>query len=130
MTFQVDVWEGRWDFFGLTIPYYMAPFVSCLIIQLLVPNASFIGHLSGIFAGMLISFSLFEWFTGGIFWFTFILISSFLAYNGQKNIWKIFSVATANLSSSGGLEGERESGGNAQNPARIVGGVIVRTENV
>jgi rhomboid domain-containing protein 1 len=39
--------------FGLRLPALFAPFVSLIMVSLLVPNASFSGHLGGIVAGFL-----------------------------------------------------------------------------
>jgi membrane associated rhomboid family serine protease len=39
--------------FGLRLPALFAPFLSLIMVSLLVPNASFSGHLGGIFAGFL-----------------------------------------------------------------------------
>ncbi|RYE83816.1 MAG: rhomboid family intramembrane serine protease, partial [Methanosarcinales archaeon] len=56
-------------FMGLIpMPAWVSPFASLFLIQLLVPNASFVGHLSGIIAGFLIAFNAFAWLTGYWFW--------------------------------------------------------------
>lgn len=39
--------------FGLRLPALLAPFLSLIIVSLLVPNASFSGHLGGICAGFI-----------------------------------------------------------------------------
>ena len=41
------------DFGFFTVPKRMAPWAELIIIQLLVPQASFIGHLSGIISGFI-----------------------------------------------------------------------------
>lgn len=76
---------------GLNIPITFAPFISLVITQMLVPQASFLGHLSGIFAGYLIGFGLFDWFNG--YWFftslayaiAIVLLS--LKANGNLSSW-------------------------------------------
>ena len=47
--------------FGLAgVPLYLAPFASLIVTSLLIPKASFLGHLSGILAGYLLSFRLLD----------------------------------------------------------------------
>jgi len=54
--------------FGLfSLPLSLAPFGSLLLTQLLVPRASFSGHLSGILVGYLYSWGLFSWVDGPVF---------------------------------------------------------------
>lgn len=56
-------------FMGLIpMPAWVSPFASLLLVQLLVPNASFVGHVSGIVAGFLIAFNAFAWLSGYWFW--------------------------------------------------------------
>jgi membrane associated rhomboid family serine protease len=64
-------------FGGFSIPYILAPFGSLLITQLIVPRASFLGHLSGIFAGYLIGFGFFNWVEGYWLW-TSVLYAVFV----------------------------------------------------
>ena len=47
------------DQFGWPVPKRLAIWTELLIIQILVPNASFIGHLSGILAG--VAFVYWSW---------------------------------------------------------------------
>ena len=47
--------EGDGDFGLFSVPRQMAIWAELIIIQILVPNASFIGHLSGIIAGITVS---------------------------------------------------------------------------
>jgi len=62
--------------FNLQIPLSLAPFGSLIFTQILIPQASFIGHLSGIIIGYLISWNLFWWFDNTLFYtcFTWTLI--------------------------------------------------------
>ncbi|KAL9648285.1 hypothetical protein ABK040_001702 [Willaertia magna] len=46
-------------FFGLNVPMLIIPFMSLFLTQLLVPQASFVGHLSGILIAFLIHFNRF-----------------------------------------------------------------------
>lgn len=39
--------------FGLTVPGGSAPWVELLLVQVISPNVSFLGHLSGIIAGLI-----------------------------------------------------------------------------
>jgi membrane associated rhomboid family serine protease len=48
---------------GITIPWSITPFLNLALTQLLVPNASFVGHLAGIVAGFLITWHAFDWVT-------------------------------------------------------------------
>lgn len=48
---------------GLSLPLNLAPFTSLLVTQLIVRRASFIGHLSGIFAGFFIAWGMMGWLT-------------------------------------------------------------------
>jgi len=57
--------------FGL--PPLLFPIMSLIFTQVLIPNASFVGHLSGIVVGFLIAFDVFAWVTdylffSGLFW--------------------------------------------------------------
>ena len=40
------------NIYGLSIPLKYAAWVECIIISIITPNASFVGHLSGILAGV------------------------------------------------------------------------------
>eukprot|EP01138_Halocafeteria_seosinensis_P007471 gb/GECG01007637.1/.p1 GENE.gb/GECG01007637.1/~~gb/GECG01007637.1/.p1 ORF type:complete len:307 (+),score=17.16 gb/GECG01007637.1/:1-921(+) len=54
--------SGEINVFGsFNIPTTLAPFGSLLFTQLIVPRASFTGHLAGIFAGFIASFGAFSW---------------------------------------------------------------------
>jgi hypothetical protein len=44
------------------------PFLNILLIQMIIPRASFIGHLSGVVIGFLISWKVFDWITVKVFW--------------------------------------------------------------
>lgn len=60
---------------GISLPFSVAPFVSLLINQIIVPQASFLGHLSGIFSGYAIAWGWTSWFTGYWFWTTMLYIA-------------------------------------------------------
>lgn len=67
------------SYFGM--PYYLTPWVSLLITQFIVPNASFIGHLSGIIGGYMIYFNLFIWFNNFLFYCCLIWMIILLIYS-------------------------------------------------
>lgn len=47
---------------GVRVPALLAPFLSLALTQLLVPQASFVGHLAGILAGLAVAAGAFAWF--------------------------------------------------------------------
>ena len=53
--------------FGFNIPWSAMPFVQIIMTSLLIPAASFIGHLSGTIIGFLISWHVFDWVTNRLF---------------------------------------------------------------
>eukprot|EP01097_Dermamoeba_algensis_P010212 TRINITY_DN7455_c0_g1_i1.p1 TRINITY_DN7455_c0_g1~~TRINITY_DN7455_c0_g1_i1.p1 ORF type:complete len:252 (-),score=17.84 TRINITY_DN7455_c0_g1_i1:10-765(-) len=53
--------EYRFNILGVSVPITIAPFSSLIFTQLLVPNASFIGHLAGVLVGFAIFFGIFDW---------------------------------------------------------------------
>ena len=58
---------------GLSLPVSLAPFLSLAFTQIIVPQASFLGHLSGIFAGFLL-YAGGEWLVGYWLWSTAVLV--------------------------------------------------------
>jgi membrane associated rhomboid family serine protease len=54
---------------GISLPLSVAPFVSLVINQLLIPQASLLGHLGGLLAGLLVSWGGMDWFTSSAYWF-------------------------------------------------------------
>ncbi|KAL0477959.1 hypothetical protein AKO1_005319, partial [Acrasis kona] len=69
-------------FFG--IPMYLMPFVSLVFTSLIFPQASFLGHLSGIFGGVMIHYNLFIWYHDIVFYITFPPFIAFMIYNKIK----------------------------------------------
>mmetsp|Transcript_5404 Transcript_5404/g.7975 ORF Transcript_5404/g.7975 Transcript_5404/m.7975 type:complete len:262 (-) Transcript_5404:71-856(-) len=67
MMIQCEVSQGSMYYFGIHVPARLAPFMALIITQLIVPNASFIGHLSGIIVGEMIAWHLFDWFVNPVF---------------------------------------------------------------
>lgn len=53
---------------GLAIPAALAPWVMLLVTQCLIPNASFLGHLSGLLAGYTVSWGWWAWVTPYWLW--------------------------------------------------------------
>lgn len=69
------------NLFGFAIPLSLMPFGSLLLTQLLVPRASFVGHLSGILLGYAYSWKLFAWFdtatfAAALFWSVVLFVHS------------------------------------------------------
>ncbi|PNH06769.1 hypothetical protein TSOC_006853 [Tetrabaena socialis] len=53
---------ARFNLLGLTtVPMLLAPFLLLAATQLIIPNASFLGHLSGILAGLALASGLLDW---------------------------------------------------------------------
>ncbi|GAB5358263.1 hypothetical protein AAMO2058_000442700 [Amorphochlora amoebiformis] len=63
MMIQCEYFGGHMSYFGLVIPARLSPFLALIITSIIVPRASFIGHLSGIIIGELISRGVFDWHT-------------------------------------------------------------------
>ncbi|PNW76539.1 hypothetical protein CHLRE_11g467677v5 [Chlamydomonas reinhardtii] len=54
--------EGRFNLLGLTsVPMVLAPFLLAGLTQLIMPNASALGHLSGILGGLLLASGALDW---------------------------------------------------------------------
>jgi len=59
--------NGRYSLMGLpSIPMSMAPFASLILTSMMIPKASFWGHLGGILVGYMIGFGWFDWLN--LFW--------------------------------------------------------------
>ena len=61
MIYAMEDPRGSTSIFGLPVPSLLLPFVYLFGTQLLIRNVSFIGHLSGIVIGLLISLGLVRW---------------------------------------------------------------------
>lgn len=67
--------SGEINVFGsFKIPVTLAPFGSLIFTQLIVPRASFTGHLAGIFAGFIASFGAFRWLNW--YWMTALVVTA------------------------------------------------------
>ena len=111
--------NGVYDVFGAKIPFYLGPFVLLILISLMIPNASFIGHLSGIIAGFIMGLEIMNQFLNILFWLMFILFLAIMIYSIYQT--NLFGIATTTNES---LLQPRNSTSNRK--ARIVNGVIVR----
>lgn len=60
-------------YFFISIPAWAAPWVALLMMQCLIPNASFLGHLSGILAGYVVAWGLMDWVTPYWLWSSVLL---------------------------------------------------------
>ncbi|PSC69748.1 rhomboid family [Micractinium conductrix] len=116
--------------FGLaSVPMWLTPWASLLITSLLVPKASFIGHLAGILAGYAAAFGLLSWlspyWTVSLVAWAALLTGHAAARTQQLTIPYIrLPAAAAGLrllggggSSSSGGGGDVESGGGGAPPA-------------
>ena len=88
--------SSYFSFFGLQIPWSIMPFINVLITQILVPQASLIGHLSGVFTGFAIRWHLFDWFTNKLFlnslpWIVFFYFFSYCRSHRDRFRWFQFS---------------------------------------
>ena len=103
---------------GFSLPFTIAPFVSLIVTQLLVPRASALGHLGGILAGYAVAWGLLDWADGYWFW------SSTLLYGGGAVLlsaraqpacpWAISSwveVSPAYTAAAAAVEGGSSGGG-------------------
>jgi membrane associated rhomboid family serine protease len=75
--------HSSFQLFGIRVPWSVTPFLNIAFIQLIIPRASFIGHLSGVIIGFLISWHLFDWITVRVYWnllpwIAFFFFASFL----------------------------------------------------
>jgi membrane associated rhomboid family serine protease len=53
---------------GFQIPWSIMPFVNLVVVQLLIPGVSLIGHLAGIVVGFLVGWHAFDWFSPTVMW--------------------------------------------------------------
>jgi hypothetical protein len=78
------------NIYGLSIPLKYAAWVECIIISIITPNASFVGHLSGILAGVVYlklqqHSHLFQFMTKYLFTNQYTYTSSFLGSKRNSN---------------------------------------------
>lgn len=89
-------YSSQINVFGYQIPISFMPIFSCIVISILVPNASFIGHISGIIIGYLITWHVFDWITTQFFWniLPWIVILMLLNYKRSfPDRFKFFSMS-------------------------------------
>lgn len=104
--------NGNYFVFGFNIPFYLGPFIMLLLISLMIPNASFIGHLSGIIAGFIMGF-INKQIINILFWLMFVQFIAIIIYSiYQNNLFGIMNTINDTA--------------NNNRKARIVNGVIVR----
>lgn len=80
----------------VNVPVLLAPFGSLILTSILIPRASFVGHLSGILAGYLIATGAFDWLTP--WWFLSLLGWAIAGTNntyfvGDLGTWSWFKSA-------------------------------------
>ncbi|GAB4817660.1 hypothetical protein N2152v2_004706 [Parachlorella kessleri] len=111
--------------FGLAdIPMYLAPFASLIITSIIIPKASFLGHLAGILAGYLISLGIFDVLGP---WGSLAILAAALAGVG----WLAFKQGRLQWPRylplpSGPADDVEQGSGSGSGPARIVNGMIQR----
>jgi len=81
MTFMSTLTQSI-NLFGLTIPWSIMPFVSCLMTQIMIPTSSFTGHISGVVIGFLIRWHIFDFIEERLFWnlFPWVVFMFFVLY--------------------------------------------------
>ena len=67
---EASIFGAGGSFFG--VPKVFAPFVMLILTELMVPNSSLMGHLSGIVIGYLVGLGLFDWID------TYLLVCSLI----------------------------------------------------
>ena len=77
----IETYQSSVNLFGLNLPWSIAPFVQIIMTSILIPNASFIGHLSGVIIGYLIRWHFFDWLTPQLFYNILPWISIFMFFN-------------------------------------------------
>ena len=76
----------------LGLPLSYMPFLSLMITQLIVPQASLLGHLSGIIVGYSIHFGLFNWFSNFLFFSSIFWIFILFIFSLRKNLFSSISI--------------------------------------
>jgi membrane associated rhomboid family serine protease len=77
--------SSGFQIFGIRIPWSVMPFINIALISLIIPQASFIGHLAGVIMGFLISWHIFDWVTIRLFWNLIPWIALFFFANWVKS---------------------------------------------
>jgi membrane associated rhomboid family serine protease len=99
MTYSSMAYKGA-GMFGL--PSWAMPWFSLFVTQLIVPQASFIGHASGIVGGYLIYFGAFVWFTNWIFVCCLVWVVIMILYSIRVSSNWLDFVQYASISPQGG----------------------------
>jgi hypothetical protein len=55
--------QGSYNVLGLPVSAHFVPFGSLILTSVLIPRASFLGHLAGIIVGYAAAFGAFAWMT-------------------------------------------------------------------
>jgi hypothetical protein len=116
--------NARYIMFGQSVPAFMMPLISLLITQLLVPNASLIGHSGGILAGLILGLLL--RFGARYRGQSFVMVHNLALFAGSLGTWLVIAAAryiklrAAALAAAAGSSGGR--GGGRGGPQRYEGG--------
>ena len=82
--------------FGFTIPWSIMPFLSLIMTSLMIPQASFVGHLSGIVIGFLIRWHFFDWITPTLYYNLLPWLAIFFVINfkrSNRNSWQWLQIS-------------------------------------
>mmetsp|Transcript_31999 Transcript_31999/g.51683 ORF Transcript_31999/g.51683 Transcript_31999/m.51683 type:complete len:267 (-) Transcript_31999:552-1352(-) len=110
------------NFFGLQLPISYAPFGSLILTSILVPQASFLGHLAGIIIGLGIGWGLFEWVT--TYWFAnYMLWSAIITVASAKQSGQI-DLPFISLST------DIEQSSSSTSTLRMENGILTRTPSI
>ena len=139
MTVAGMLQPAGWSFLGL--PVTLSPFVSLALVQLIVPRASFLGHLAGIAAGYAVGWGLLEgargyWLCVGTLGAAGACLLSLRGTPLGPAVARLVALSPellAQLEGGGGEGGAGAGGGSgsgAGGRARIVGGVLTQWRGV
>eukprot|EP00741_Cyanophora_paradoxa_P021684 tig00000241_g20930.t1 len=110
---------GSLSFFGyLNLPVSFAPFSSLIFTSIIVPQASFIGHLAGILVGFLVGWGAFDWLLPYYWSLNCALWAGIVCLGSLK--------VTANPPWLSGIELLSGGAPSARPAAIIEGGVLIR----
>jgi membrane associated rhomboid family serine protease len=105
------------------LPMWLTPFGSLLFTSLVIPKASFVGHLSGILAGYLISIPVFDYLPAWVAIVALVVAAAGMAVNYSSQhggLGEILRIVPVLSKIFGGSGGDLEGGGGVR--GRLLGG--------
>lgn len=99
----IDTFSSSVNFFGFDIPWSISPFLNIIVTSILIPNASFIGHLSGVLIGYLIRWHFVDWITPKLFYniIPWVLLLFFINYlKTNSNSFSFIKISKTPFSST------------------------------